>query len=432
MMYQKKFIGIYVVLLIIGLFQPVFANDHLLPNGYTIPEYLVEAGYQPGSDFELTREVVPGVVHTFQSFAQHPYDNTTSDALVVNIVELDQSQSDLTLDAENATDLVTGGATLDQIAAKASNSESTVVAGINADFWDRDRRPINLHVDDGMIWKSPWMGNEGQSRSVFAFDAEGNVSLGQPDWAFMLLDLNTGDAQMIDVINAYHTRVADSTWVYAYNSYYGTELLAASSLYVAGKETVQRAIFKMETSEWLPNKPVRLDLISNENNAEVTMESGMLVLDFAGGLPDWLSEDDDFCLVTRMENLPGPVVGALGGLPKLVEGGKSVVARANREGINPEASFTTKRHPRSAVALKDDGNTVVLVTVDGRQPGVSVGINLNDLATMLIEMGCTEALNFDGGGSTTMYADGAIVNLPSDPTGPRPVANALLIRAEQN
>ncbi len=69
----------------------------------------------------------------------------------------------------------------------------------------------------------------------------------------------------------------------------------------------------------------------------------------------------------------------------------------------------------------------MLVTIDGRQPGESIGMPLTTLAELLIELGAVEAMNLDGGGSTTMVVQDKIVNRPSDATGERPVSDAILV-----
>jgi exopolysaccharide biosynthesis protein len=68
-----------------------------------------------------------------------------------------------------------------------------------------------------------------------------------------------------------------------------------------------------------------------------------------------------------------------------------------------------------------------MVTVDGRQPNVSVGMSLNELAEMLLEFGAVEAMNLDGGGSTAMFVKDKVVNQTSDKTGERPVSDAILV-----
>jgi exopolysaccharide biosynthesis protein len=84
------------------------------------------------------------------------------------------------------------------------------------------------------------------------------------------------------------------------------------------------------------------------------------------------------------------------------------------------------RHPRTAVGFSRDSSTLFLLVVDGRSTA-SVGMTLVELAALMRRVGAWQALNFDGGGSTTMIVDGAIVNTPSDTTGEREVGNALLV-----
>lgn len=113
----------------------------------------------------------------------------------------------------------------------------------------------------------------------------------------------------------------------------------------------------------------------------------------------------------------------LGGGPRLIAAGRSVIAE---DASSYAEAFYTTRHPRTAIGRRADGR-LVLVTVDGRQPALSVGMSIAELAALMLELGCTEAMNLDGGGSTTMVAGGRIVNSPSDATGERPVSDALLV-----
>jgi hypothetical protein len=91
-------------------------------------------------------------------------------------------------------------------------------------------------------------------------------------------------------------------------------------------------------------------------------------------------------------------------------------------------SFSTVRHPRTAVGIRPDGS-VILVTVDGRQATLSRGASLSELAAILIAQGATQGLNLDGGGSSAAIARNLVVNSPSDGSQ-RPVADALLISGE--
>ncbi len=90
------------------------------------------------------------------------------------------------------------------------------------------------------------------------------------------------------------------------------------------------------------------------------------------------------------------------------------------------AGFAENRHPRTMIGTSPD-NTIWLVTVDGRQPERSVGMSLVELRALARRLGLVNALNLDGGGSTTMWVQGQVMNRPSDPTGPRMVSDALLV-----
>jgi hypothetical protein len=70
-------------------------------------------------------------------------------------------------------------------------------------------------------------------------------------------------------------------------------------------------------------------------------------------------------------------------------------------------------HPRTALGLDKEGCILTLVTVDGRQKGFSEGMSESELAGLMKELGCTDALNLDGGGSTVFLRWGQILNSPS-------------------
>lgn len=88
--------------------------------------------------------------------------------------------------------------------------------------------------------------------------------------------------------------------------------------------------------------------------------------------------------------------------------------------------FAETRHPRTMIGTASDG-TIWLVTVDGRQPQLSVGMTLGELRALASRLELVNALNLDGGGSTTMWVRGEVQNSPSDATGPRKVSDALLV-----
>ena len=84
------------------------------------------------------------------------------------------------------------------------------------------------------------------------------------------------------------------------------------------------------------------------------------------------------------------------------------------------------RDPRTAIGQRADG-TIVMLAVDGRQRGWSIGLTNWELAQTLVKYGCVTGFALDSGGSTTIAFDGRVLNRPSDAAGERPVGEALVI-----
>ena len=115
------------------------------------------------------------------------------------------------------------------------------------------------------------------------------------------------------------------------------------------------------------------------------------------------------------------VLDAIGGGPALVRDGRPV--------FDANEAFTRSqlvpRHPRTAVGQTADGR-VLLVAVDGRQVGYSVGMTNFEMAQTMMRLGADRAMALDGGGSTTLAFDGAVLNKPSEGRE-RPVSTALML-----
>ena len=113
-----------------------------------------------------------------------------------------------------------------------------------------------------------------------------------------------------------------------------------------------------------------------------------------------------------------PVTQAVGGGVILLKDGELPFA----PGTGDKA-----RHPRTTIGFNDD--EIMLMTVDGRQPGWSIGMRYEDLAVFMKECGMKEALNLDGGGSTTAIVRDVVENRPSD-GGLRRNANGVIVVSE--
>ncbi len=118
---------------------------------------------------------------------------------------------------------------------------------------------------------------------------------------------------------------------------------------------------------------------------------------------------------------------AIGGGPVLIHDGRMRVTN------NEEMKFTGKaiedKHPRTAMGYTADGRLIILV-IEGRFPGVAEGASLTQEARLLLDLGCIEALNLDGGGSSCMLINGRETIRPSDKTGQRPVPGVFLVQLQ--
>lgn len=144
-----------------------------------------------------------------------------------------------------------------------------------------------------------------------------------------------------------------------------------------------------------------------------------------------VSENGRVTLTTRQTN--GWFDTAINYPDVLVTG--PVLVLGNSRAEMPSTSLVNSRHPRTAIGTAGR-NRVIVVTVDGRTDQ-SYGLTLHQLADLMLSLGCTDAINLDGGGSTTMWISGrphgGVVNMPCDNKifdheGARAVSSVVVIR----
>jgi hypothetical protein len=120
-------------------------------------------------------------------------------------------------------------------------------------------------------------------------------------------------------------------------------------------------------------------------------------------------------LLLAMETDPG-----LEGVRTALGAGRILMKAGKMPDLGPRAQ---PRHPRSMIGW--NSNYLFFVVVDGRQPS-SIGMTYPEMASLVREYGCSEAVELDGGGSSTLWALGTILNSPSDGR-PRAIANGLIL-----
>ena len=209
------------------------------------------------------------------------------------------------------------------------------------------------------------------------------------------------------------------------------KLMLYTPAYHADTDTAANGI------EWiLDGKPLRVIDIRRDLGRTTIPRTGA-VLSF-GGLEltsplEWLLPGTVVTFETTWKILNGTPVEMFEQAPDVVSGagllmrdGVAMSGWLARENLQP-TTFTEVRHPRTLIGVDRNG-MLWLVAIDGRQPDRSVGMNFSELLALCNRLELVNALNLDGGGSTTMVVGGAVVNKPSDVAGPRAVSDAIVVR----
>lgn len=166
-------------------------------------------------------------------------------------------------------------------------------------------------------------------------------------------------------------------------------------------------------------------LSAGESTGGTAIPQGGWVIAATGEGAAWLKENAKPGVALKVATSLNPVAALpgctpldmIGAGPQLIRGGKIDLSEG---GFN----HASGRHPRTAFAVTGEGK-FLFVTLDGRQ-STSAGMTIAELAELLHSMGAVEAINLDGGGSSTMVINGAIRNSPSD-RRERPVSDAILV-----
>ena len=116
---------------------------------------------------------------------------------------------------------------------------------------------------------------------------------------------------------------------------------------------------------------------------------------------------------------------AVGGGPVLLQNG--TVKITNEEELKFTGKAINDKHPRTCMGYTYNGSLIIMV-IQGRFPGIAEGATLTQAAQLLKDLGCVEALNLDGGGSSCMLINGKETIVPSDAAGERAVPAVFIIK----
>lgn len=360
------------------------------------------------ADSTLVDTIARGVLHRVYFVRSAPW--------VIHVLDVDRAACWAPVAVKGATGAVGRRTTTELVrslaAVRGDGGDTPSVAGaVNADFFlfNPPGVPVGLHVHDGRLTTGP------AARPVFALDSAGRPFMGS-----------------ITVEGAARAG-ADTFALAAWNRAAPKGLALFDAAYGPEVDTARGSI-RVTLSSVVAGEVAAIDTAGGPT--PIPERGAVLVL---GGAPDEVRarfltaarSRGGFDVAWRLT--PFHPREAVGGFPILVRGGAEV-AGLDSAGA---ATFAPVRHPRTVVAVAAAGRRLMLVTVDGRQPGHSAGMTLRELARLALDLGASDAINLDGGGSTAMavakWTDGGwrypVVNRPSDPQGERAVGNALAIVA---
>ena len=306
-----------------------------------------------------------------------------------------------------------GLSTLTDQVASMDPALGTPVAAVNGDFYQRDKEfagdPRGLQIVNGEMWSAPNGGD------CFWVDAQG-VPHAEPVVSHLKVAWPNGTKISFGLNGARGSREAE-----LYTPALGTSTHAGGDREL----TLERG----GDGAWLPFRPweayvARVRAVSDTGNSALTPDTMVLSLShkLAESLPALKAGETLQISTATTPSLKG-VRAAIGGGPLVVSRHRAIPVKAV-DSASYQSSTMVERHPRTAIGWNKDD--FFLVVVDGRQEALSVGMTLEELARYMVSLGCDEAMNLDGGGSSELWFEGSVRNSPCD-RKERDIANSLIV-----
>ena len=342
------------------------------------------------------QSVVPGFDYAHLQVTNKPWS--------IHIARLDRRSKNLGLATTLGKGNVQGLDTVSTQVATISPAAGKPLAAVNADFFSAKGDPGGLYIRESELVSAPasvsfWMEND---HRIHIEKISSALEVLWPSGRKTLIGLN-------------EMPKTNST------------VLFTSSFDKAtpAKDCREVILEKIEGRPWLPLRPnlnyrARIREIRETGGTILTTNLVILALNsLTATNTAKLKPGDSLQFKTTLSRNLRDARLAVGGGPLLVKNGKSETWPV-RSASNPYVP----RHPRTALGF--NSRYLFFVVVDGRQATLSIGMSMKELAEFMQQLGCTDAMNLDGGGSATFWLNGKVMNSPSD-GHERPIANALVI-----
>lgn len=375
----------------------------------------VQAG---GNKIQLFQELSPGL-----NIYRYEWDVETC---VMYVAEMSRDESTLQFEVALGNSQVLGKETVRSMADRRNQKgDRQVLVAVNGGFGVLgDMRGYggvleNLHIQDGELITQPT-----DIDACFGVTDDGEF-LSDPVQMKANIQINNHKLE----IGCINQRRLDGCKITLFTPRLGE---STHTLRRRGKEIILTGL-QLPLTQYYEN-PYQVKMVNNNGNATIPSDGAVLwissqikdaaVQQFNPGVSGTLS-------VSLSPSKWNQVRYGIGGRLRLLKNGKVNQEIADRH-------FKEKKHvpgkrdqflnlshePRTALGYND--NTLFLIVADGRQPKYSTGLTLYELASILLELGAKEAINLDGGSSSTFILDGQVINKPSGKKE-RDVLNAVFI-----
>jgi uncharacterized protein YigE (DUF2233 family) len=317
------------------------------------------------------RDLVPGLTLRNMSWYARSGAHST-----LHVLELDPARAPVRVALGKGSPVMRSRNRLTDMARRAG-----AIAALNAGYFAMNGNPLGLLIDRGKVIVSPIY-----SRSSFGIHQQRRYLFGNPEFSGRV-HLAGGDL----VVATLNEKREDGK-VVVYTPEFGNSTRTVS-------EGVEVAVARGRV------------VAVGERNVAIPPDG--IVISSHGRVPALLDEADVGDGVSFDWGVTPPwnlCDIAVGGGPRLVKDGHLDINSAEERF---DSRFSSVPAPRSAVGVTRDGR-MILAAIDGRHPPANHGVTLQETARIMLELGCLQAMNLDGGGSTTMVAQGRVLNSPSD------------------
>lgn len=346
----------------------------------------------------------PGVTYRRISDPRGPFS--------IHVLEIRRGQRDLYLSASVGM-AIKGKETVPEMVAAMPPQEGIPLAAVNGGYFEFTKQPLFFGVPAGLsIIQGELV--HGPKTTALCINARGQPSIQRVTDRFSVTwpDGSTAPFGLNCPPSDYDSQVRTASLV-LFTPRFGPS---------TGTANVRELVLgPAEPGPWLPLRPgqryrARVTDVRTAGNTEIAPDT--LVLSIARNADTSAPSvrvGDVLVLDTSFTQDMTDVVTAVSGEPQLLTTGQAPP-------VPPDT--TDGRAPRTLVGFND--THIFLVVVDGRQPELSVGMNFGEAAMFMHQLGCTEALNLDGSGSSTFWLAGQVMNSPADGQ-PRAVGDCLVL-----